>query len=572
MKISEKYSLFRFALVPWFVLAFVFFVSVPFSSLAQRNTGVDFDLQGFIDGELARGNKNITIPPGVYRVTPQDKAHLSFSGLTDVTLRAEGVEMICTQTTRAITINKCRNLTISGLTIDYDPLCFTQGRITRLSDDKKMVEFRLDDNYPDGLVERIEIFNPQTLTLRRRTHYGWGQFEKTADRTYTVSKGENYVYNPAIDTEQVGDILVTNNEYAPDGSAPHAIYSNACTGLRLEDIMLYSGNCFGYFETNGTKNNYIRCRIDRREQKSDHYERAKRIRSNDADAFHSKFAYVGPQLIGCSARFQGDDGINICGKYYFSVGAKGNKISLVVPDACDLKIGNRLEILTFDGKRLPVATIVSIEEAGTITPGQIAEIAKIKQNENNKRALTRSSNKIMELTIDRSVDFGLGAVVGDRERIGSGFLIQDCNFSYNRSRGILIKASDGVITGNTLEENWMSSVLISPEAWWLESGSSDHVVVRNNTFIRNKSSRTVNVTGEGFDGNIPQAGLHNDLIITGNRFVECPLPVLYVASTQGGEVLDNEVVSPIVLSGETANDPLVLINCKKIKTDIPSSR
>lgn len=533
----------------------------------KQQTCNTFDLQGYIDNELASGKKDIVIPPGSYRITPRNRQHLYFADLQDVSITATGVEMICTETTRAITFEHCRNVTLKGLTIDYDPLCFTQGVITKLSADKSVIEFRLDENYPDNPVERIEIFDSSSLTLKRETYYGWGKFKKVADRVYQIDKGKNYKYDPDVDKEEIGDILVTNNEYTPNGNAPHAIYSDACIELHLEDIMLYSGNCFGYFETNGTKNTYLRCKIDRRSQKSDLKKRKQRIRSNDADAFHSKFAYTGPQLIECFAQFQGDDGLNICGKYYMSVGGKDKTIRLVTPDGCDLKVGDELNIMTVDGIRLSEVKIEKIEEGGTVTSADIQGISDLNQNEGNKKYLTRETNKITKLTVDKPNSFALGAVVGDRNRTGNGFLVKNCYFGYNRSRGLLIKASDGKITGNTLDHNNMHAVLISPEAWWLESGCSDNVKVMNNKIISNGHAQAISVTGFGFVGGIPPAGLHKNIVIKNNELTDCYAPCIYIASTKGGTIIGNRIIRDKQPSVQKEKNTISLIHCDNIETD-----
>ena len=90
---------------------------------------------------------------------------------------------------RPLCSKNCRNLKLSGLAIDYDPLPFTQGRIVALGPDKSWVEFELFDAYPDQkLVERIEIFNPASGELRRSTLYDWQPFEKVGTRRYRVAK------------------------------------------------------------------------------------------------------------------------------------------------------------------------------------------------------------------------------------------------------------------------------------------------------------------------------------------------------------------------------------------------
>jgi len=549
-------------------LLVIILINCTFEANGNQNKGKNFDLQGFINSEISAGNKTIVIPEGTYRVKPQNKQHLSFKNLKDITIIADNVEMICTETTRAITFENCENVTLRGLTIDYDPLCFTQGKIIKISADKSVIEFKLDDNYPDNLVERIEIFDAKTNNLKRSTFYGWTKFEKIGERLYRVNKGNKYVYNPKIDIEEVGDILVTNNDYTPNGNMAHAVYSDHCKNLKLENITLYSGNCFGFFETNGNRNTYLKCVIDRRSPETDMYKRNKRIRSNDADAFHSKFATVGPQLIACSARYQGDDGVNICGKYYMSVGAKGKVIRLNIPNSCDIKEGSTLEILTFDGKRLPDVKVLKIENDGVLTQTERDAILKLKQNEENKRSLTRENNKIVRLTVDKDVKFEIGAVVADKNKIGSGFLIKNCNFSYNRSRGILIKASNGQLIGNTLTGNWMSSILISPEAWWLESGCSDNIEISGNIISNNGSKNAINVTGEGFQGDTPQAGLHNNINIKDNKLVNCYFPAIYLASTTGGSILGNKIItSKSPIKNKTKLDPIVIVNCENIKSD-----
>ena len=111
--------------------------SLRLARAKETAVAVEFDLQRFIDAELKAGKHRIVVPAGHYRVRPHDRQHLVLRDLKDITIVADGVEMICTETTRALTINHCTNLTVRGLVIDYDPLPFTQGRITAFGPDKK---------------------------------------------------------------------------------------------------------------------------------------------------------------------------------------------------------------------------------------------------------------------------------------------------------------------------------------------------------------------------------------------------------------------------------------------------
>ncbi len=176
----------------------------------------DFDLQGYIDGRIKAGEKQIIVPPGRYRVTPRQGRHLLFKDLTGIDVIAQGVEMVCAQTVQAVGFENCRQFHLKGLIVDYDPLPFTEGKIISLAPDKSWVEFEIIDGYPEThLEERIEIYDPGTRELRRETA-GWLKtFESVGPHRYRAAKQAGYRYRQADDTEQVGDILVTNNNSSP---------------------------------------------------------------------------------------------------------------------------------------------------------------------------------------------------------------------------------------------------------------------------------------------------------------------------------------------------------------------
>src|SRR5271165_7205349 len=109
--------------------------------------------------------------------------------------------MICTETARAVTFENCRNVRFKGMTIDYDPLPFTEGRITALALDKGWVEFEILDGYPDNQLEqRIEIYDPATGELRREMT-GWEEeFEPRGPHRYRIAKTKGYRYQDKWDT------------------------------------------------------------------------------------------------------------------------------------------------------------------------------------------------------------------------------------------------------------------------------------------------------------------------------------------------------------------------------------
>lgn len=97
----------------WMIAAIVLGLAAV-DGIGAIDPGMAFDLQARIDAGLKGGQKRIVIEPGRYRVQPRNRQHLQLVGLSDVEIVAQGVELICTETTRAVTIDGCRNVTIRG--------------------------------------------------------------------------------------------------------------------------------------------------------------------------------------------------------------------------------------------------------------------------------------------------------------------------------------------------------------------------------------------------------------------------------------------------------------------------
>lgn len=534
------------------------------ASRADHRVGVPFDLQGFIDGQLAAGKKRIVVPPGCYRVSPRNRQHLALRGLKGVQIIADGVEMICTETTRAVTLSHCTNVTVRGLVIDYDPLPFTQGRLTGFSADKKLHEVELFAGYPAAAAARnfkYEIFRPDTRTLRGDDRYPAKVEVVDARHLRIMVPGGR-----ANDPEQVGDLIVVGAEAAPHGSIPHAVECSRCVNVRLERIVLYASNCFGFIESECDGTIYDHCRIDRRPAASDPVPRTDpRLRSLDADAYHSIGAVKGPSYLGCMARFMGDDAINIHGDYDMIMASEGRELRVLAKGGLNLHAGDPVELVSYDGRRLPDARAAAITSAGTVHDDERAFLGRQRLDE-ALRTAHGALNHAYTITLDRAVDLPVGSVICAANRIGNGFRVKNCEFGFNRSRGILIKASHGEVVGNRLEGCRMSAILVSPEYWWLEAGSSSDVRIIGNTITACQGT-AINLEAMGGGGQIAPAGAHRDLVIAGNAITGCPLPAIRVTSTDGLRLEHNCIGSP--KSGNSSVhaagiDPVKLINCANV--------
>lgn len=487
------------------------------------------DLREIISNGIAAGMSEIIIPPGQYRVTPTNREHLRLEGLENITIIADGVEMICTQTTRAITIENCENLTIRGLTIDYDPLPYTQARIISISEDASQLDVEVIEGYPapDHNVGSVEIFNPETNQLRGRITHFSTTCAPTGPIHATLTKSR---VHPEYTTEQIGDIAIIKSSHAPDGEIPHAIYATNSTNLKLENITLYSGNMFGFLENDCNGSEYIACRVDRRTPESDLVKRAyPRLRSLNADAFHSKNAQQGPLYDRCVAYFMGDDAIAINGDFHFVMESEGPNLRVLAKHKMTMREGDEIQIFAYDGTRLENRKIVSIEPDGGRTDVDDAFLDGQNMNDQLRKTALTDAYRIV---LDTAIDVPPGTLICSADHIGNGFAIRNCELGFNRSRGILVKAGRGEISGNKITGSVMTSILVSPEFWWLEAGLADDLVISENVISEGRGMGIV-VLATGGDGSLAPTGAFRNITVRDNQVAGGAAPGMLLASIEG---------------------------------------
>ena len=100
------------------------------------------NLQQEISGAIAEGKKQIVLKNKEYRIAEE----LRLNNLDGVVIDGNGARVIRTTLSGGIAVNNCRKLTLKNFTLDYDPLPFTQGVITRIDGHK--LYFRIDQGYP----------------------------------------------------------------------------------------------------------------------------------------------------------------------------------------------------------------------------------------------------------------------------------------------------------------------------------------------------------------------------------------------------------------------------------------
>lgn len=119
--------------------------------------GADWNetIQPLLSGKV----KHLKLEKKTYRTDRRT----TISGLSDVTIDGNGATLLMSSKDHIFKIEDCTNLTIRNLTLDFDPMIFTQVRITRVSVDGRAIEFEVEKGFPDltpGLIgnESLRIY------------------------------------------------------------------------------------------------------------------------------------------------------------------------------------------------------------------------------------------------------------------------------------------------------------------------------------------------------------------------------------------------------------------------------
>lgn len=262
--------------------------------------GAEEDFRARVKEAIQRGEKRIVVAPGTYRLAPQSGGELwSLGGLKDVEIIADGVTLVGTKLMRAISLHRCSGVTLQGLTVDYDPLPFTQGEVVAAAEDGNHIDVKLHAGYPRKPYARIDIVDPKTRFRKKGMPFLWGtKAEMIGEDVVRVSReGIAKLARP-------GDLASLST--GQETGAPHAISMDQCERIAFRNVTVHSAPGMGILEADGEGgSSFVSCRIVPGPKPMGATEA--RLLSTSWDAFQSKTIRKGPRVENCEITDAGDD-------------------------------------------------------------------------------------------------------------------------------------------------------------------------------------------------------------------------------------------------------------------------
>lgn len=498
------------------------------------------DFRPMVAEAVKRGDAKVVIPRGTYRLAPAEgsKAVWSLTGAHDIEIEAEGVTLVATKLTRALGLHGCRNVKIHGLTVDYDPLPFTQGEVAAVAEDKSWIEVKLHAGYPRQPYSRIDVVDRSTRYRKKGMPFLWG--------TRAEMKGEDTVRITLKDignAAKVGD-LASLNTGPGEGWIPHAVAMDRCSGIVFRGLTVHSAPGMGIVEADGDGGNeYLACRVVPGPRPTAGAE--ERLLSTSWDAMQTKTVRRGPRVEGCEITEAGDDSWSVQSSDFMVLKKESNKLVIACRDEYTIGVEKGDRLMARSGGPAPEITARRelSREAAQLAP---EIMAKLKDAPNWSE--WRVSPKCLEVSFESEPPFEVGQSVFSPDRMGNGFVF--VNNRLHSSGRLLLKAA-GRVEDNLLDTP--HALTVCPEVPASAAAGIDGLVIRRNKILRagcfcpapwSASAGALSITAGGHGQKLRAPGIFTNLIIEDNVFEDCSGPNLVLSSVRGAVVRGNRFIRP----------------------------
>lgn len=353
-----------------------------------------------------------------------------------------------------LSIWKSNNIVVKNLTIDYDPLPFTQGKIVAIDIKGKTFDFKIDDGFPSltmkmfqeaprawGMLMDPEI--PGKLKDGAPNYYASKNFEELGERTFRIKMPGPRM----LKFMEVGDLYV--HVARTNGSA--VFKSNLSKNITFLNNTNYTSPAGTFNAVNMEEWNIIGHKVKLKKG---------RIHSANADCVHVNGGKFGPWIENSLFEGYSDDGVNF-------KNTKRHIIKQLSPTELIMK----WQVVKGD-----VMRIYNPREGKLIGTFTVIENKFLGDGE-------------MRVTLDKAVPVSLH--VGDTKKhdiayldnqSNESFVIRNNTFRNARRYGVLIQASNGLIEKNIFENLSQSAITLINGVDWGEGFIAHNILINQNIF------------------------------------------------------------------------------------------
>lgn len=422
------------------------------------------------------GAPEIIVPDGYYRLYNP----ISLDGAENFEIKGNEVNIIMEKTGSALSLTDCKNVKVSGLRIDYDPLSFTQGVVTHVDKAAKKFAIKIDNGYPEPNAgwawNRVIPYEPTgNIILPVQHNDRLTQAEPLGNKEYLISMSGDSFFADTVPLKP-GCIIVIPNRKG-DGAVRLSQTEN-CT---LEHVYIYSSPGFALADIGGYGDNkYIDFKITVRPDTN-------RRLSSSADGFHTYDKVKGPTLDACEISHVEDDVMNLntsCNYVFDVLGPR--TIRVVANRILCAKVGEEMKIFDLDTMEIKeeatVAAVSAVSDSRYLE--MVADVPAFTASEYNRNSnvLSTGTYSIYDVTLDRDVDALPFDILTSNSQACAGTVIKNSKFHHGFVRGISLRAPQTLIENCTFDTLCNAAIDMEMYQFWLEGPCATDVTIRSNTF------------------------------------------------------------------------------------------
>ncbi len=423
---------------------------------------------------------------GVYNIKDTqskeaEKFLFELSDARDVHIDASGATFIIENPNYGfLKILKSERVVVENMTIDYDPLNWSEGVIEEVDAKAKTLVMRVREGFPspthrmfrpygtNGDPDKAKSFD---LFSKGVTCWGYQLDDKVPGRLKT----KMLLHNKFFDFKDLGGGRVKFSYETP--SAKYKVGEKLCvlargsntvslfwaeysSDISFIDIDAYATPSFFYKTLHSSYANFIRC---------GGLIKQGRWRGGNADFVHIQNAKNGPWIEGCHVEGIADDTLVFYTRPFYVSEVSGDGLKLAIRRAIwprgtedllkgDVSVGDEMLFVNgLEGSVLGRVKVVAFDE------------------------------KLGQITLERPI---ANIVTGDNQRctqvyntaFSRNFVIKDCFIGNSRRYGTYWKGSNGVIENCTFEGLSNEAISMHNDAGAPNGPFCSDVIVRNNTF------------------------------------------------------------------------------------------
>lgn len=467
-------------------------------------------------------------------------------------LHGNGAQLVNTTYGTTLHVSSCEHVTISDLTIDYDPLPFTQGVVASMDHTAKEITLKVDPGYPDsqtflssvsGSIFAVVDRNTRALKAGARDFLSAARAERLGAGSIRVqlawSANDTF---PSQLPVVVGDVVIVT------GGGDHAVMVENSLSTSFVDVKLFSSPGMGILENGGPGGTLFQ-RVSIAPGPPPAGARTERLVSTASDGSHFITVVRGPTMEDCVFSNTCDDAVNVHGFYYYVIEKTGPGRFLLTPK-WDIGLEQGDVITACDGAS---GRLLGKTHLTQLTKRHAPELkAKIAQIWKDKSPTTQP-DLVYDVVLEQDLPLKVADAVTSLSRIGAGTTIRRCRI--HSCGRVIPKGPDAIVEDCQFGYTFATALQAGPDiGYWAESGFAENLVFRNNRFSRcglgcnelTAGNDALGVIYIGMTGLTNATGFENNfqnrnILIAGNVIQDSYLYAIFVANADGLRIADNMI-------------------------------